>query len=218
MAKPERSAISLATVHGYHSAMTNPAVAPPMKKRPLKDIAATVVARLDRPLALVGLMGSGKSAIGHRIARALKLEFADIDQQVVDAAGISIAEIFEIAGEAKFREMERAALAKTIAGSPKIIATGGGAFCQEDTAELMLQSSHVIWLKAKPETLLARIGNTKSRPLLHADDPLVTLIKLLDQRTRFYQRAHIHIDTDGMTAQRAVRAMLKSLDTFLGRQ
>ncbi|MEL0061902.1 MAG: shikimate kinase, partial [Candidatus Puniceispirillum sp.] len=73
-----------------------------MKKRPLKDIAATVVAQLDRPLALVGLMGSGKSAIGRRIARALKLEFIDIDQQVVDAAGISIAEIFEIAGEAKF--------------------------------------------------------------------------------------------------------------------
>jgi shikimate kinase len=218
MAKPERSPISLATVHGYHSAMTNPAFASPMKKRPLKDIAATVVARLDRPLALVGLMGSGKSAIGRRIACSLKLDFVDSDQQVVDTAGISIAEIFEIAGEAKFREMERAALAKTIAGPPKIIATGGGAFCQEDTAELMLKSSHVIWLKATPETLLARIGNPQSRPLLHADDPLATLIKLRDERTRFYQRAHIHIDTDGMTAQRAVRAMLESLDTFLGRQ
>ena len=218
MAKPQQYPISLATVHRYHNVMTRPVLASPIKKRLARDIAARVAARLNRPLALVGLMGSGKSAIGRRIARALKMGFVDIDQQVVDAAGISIAEIFEIAGEPKFREMERAALAKTIVGLPKIIATGGGAFCQENTADLMLQSSHVIWLKATPETLLARIGNTRSRPLLHADDPLVTLIKLLDQRTRFYQRAHIHIDTDGMTAQRAVRAMLESLDTFLGRQ
>ena len=198
--------------------MTHPAVASPIKQRLASGIAARVAARLDRPLALVGLMGCGKSAIGRRIACKLKLGFVDIDQQVVDSAGISITEIFEIAGEAKFREMERAALAQTIVGPPKIIATGGGAFCQEDTAELMLKSSHVIWLKATPETLVARIGNTKSRPLLHADDPLVTLIKLLDERTQFYQQAQIHIDTDGMTSQRAVRAILESLDTFLGKQ
>ena len=198
--------------------MIHPAVASPIKQRLASGIAARVAARLDRPLALVGLMGSGKSAIGRRIAGTLKLGFVDIDQQVVDTAGISIAEIFEIAGETKFREMERNALAKTIVGLPKIIATGGGAFCQEDTAELMLKSSHVIWLKATPETLVARIGNTKSRPLLHADDPLLTLTKLLDERTKFYQQAQIHIDTDGMTAQRAVRAILESLDTFLGKQ
>ena len=198
--------------------MTRPAVAPLIKKRLAKDIAARVTARLNRPLALVGLMGSGKSAIGRRIAHALKMGFIDIDQQVVDTAGISIAEIFEIAGEAKFREMERAAIAKTIVGLPKIIATGGGAFCQEDSAELLLKSSHVIWLKATPETLFSRIGETKSRPLLHADDPLITLTKLLDERTQFYQKAQIHVDTDGMTSQRAVRAVLESLDTFLGKQ
>ena len=218
MAKPQQSPISLATLHRYHSIMTRPSLASPIKKQLARDIAARVAARLDRPLALVGLMGSGKSAIGRRIARALKMSFVDIDQQVVDTAGISIAEIFEIAGETKFREMERAALAKTIVGLPKIIATGGGAFCQVDTAELMLKSSHVIWLKATPETLFARIGDTKSRPLLHADDPLVTLTKLLDERTLFYQQAQIHVNTDGMTAQRAVRAALESLDTFLGKQ
>ena len=198
--------------------MTHPDLASPVKKRLARGIAARIAPRLNRPLALVGLMGSGKSAIGRRIARALKMGFVDIDQQVVETAGISIAEIFEIAGEAKFREMERAAIAKTIVGLPKIIATGGGAFCQEDNAELMLKSSHVIWLKATPETLFARIGETKSRPLLHADDPLITLTKLLDERTQFYQKAQIHVDTDAMTSQRAVRAVLESLDTILGKQ
>ena len=160
-------------------------------------------------------MGSGKSAIGRRIARALKMGFVDIDQQVVDR-GDQHCRDFEIAGEAKFREMERAAIAKRLSVS-KNYRHWWWRILSARQRRTMLKSSHVIWLKATPETLVARIGNTKSRPLLHVDDPLGTLIKLLDERTQFYQQAQIHIDTDGMTSQRAVRAILESLDTFLGK-
>ncbi len=184
----------------------------------LDSLAANIASRLDRPVALVGLMGSGKSAVGRRLAKALDVGFKDSDQQVEETAGISVAEIFDMAGEAKFREMEFVALQSILSTKPQIIATGGGAFCQEKTANLLLRGSLVIWLKAPPETLLSRIGNTKSRPLLNTNNPLKALRELLDQRTPFYERAHIHINTDGLTTQRAGRAVLEWLDTALIKQ
>ena len=95
----------------------------------IEKLTNTIVARLDRPLALVGLMGSGKSAVGRQTAKKLGLNFTDSDQKIVNNAGISITEIFELAGEAKFREMEFQALKKLVLSKPQIIATGGGAFC-----------------------------------------------------------------------------------------
>ena len=110
----------------------------PRKPNPAAKLAGSIAARLDRPVVLVGLMGSGKSAVGRRAAKQLGIGFKDSDQLIVKAAGISIAEIFELAGEVKFREMERKALGNLALASPQIIATGGGAFCQDATADLLL--------------------------------------------------------------------------------
>ena len=114
----------------------------------ITQLANNVVARLDRPLVLVGLMGSGKSAVGRRTAKRLGLNFIDSDQKIVSDAGISITEIFELAGEAKFREMEFQAITKLVLSKPQIIATGGGAFCFPQTAHLLLTKTLVVWLKA----------------------------------------------------------------------
>ena len=121
----------------------------------ITQLVNNVVARLDRPLALVGLMGSGKSAVGRQTAKRLGLNFTDSDQKIVSDAGISITEIFELAGEAKFREMEFRAITQLVLSKPQIIATGGGAFCFPQTAHLLLTKALVVWLKAPPETLLA---------------------------------------------------------------
>ena len=171
----------------------------PRKPNPAAKLAGSIAARLDRPVVLVGLMGSGKSAVGRRVAKQLGIGFKDSDQLIVKAAGISIAEIFELAGEVKFREMELKTLSNLALASPQIIATGGGAFCQDATADLLLQHTITIWLKAKPATLLSRIGNTKTRPLLHDGDPLATLTYLDEQRARLYKKAHIHLNTDGLS-------------------
>lgn len=184
-------------------------------KSAASPLAVDVAARLDRPLALVGLMGSGKSVLGRRLAKTLDMGFRDSDQQIVKAAGISIAEIFDLAGEAKFRAMEYTALSQIIAEHPQVIATGGGAFCQQDTAALLLEKTLVVWLKAPPATLLSRIGSTKSRPLLHGDDPLAVLVKLHEQRADFYARAQIHLNTDGLSTHRATTALLQALDSYL---
>ena len=180
-------------------------------------LAATISRRLDRPLVLVGLMGSGKSAIGRRTAKILGLDFIDSDQTIVQNAGVSIAEIFELAGEAKFREMEFKSIAKLVLSKPQIIATGGGAFCHGQTAKLLLAHGYVVWLKAPPETLLARIGSIKSRPLLNNSDPLATLVKLNKERMKHYQKAQIHLDTDGLSTRKAMMALLRTLDTHLSR-
>ena len=102
--------------------------------------------------------------------------------------------------------------------SPQIIATGGGAFCQDATADLLLQHTLTIWLKASPATLLSRIGNTKTRPLLRNGDPLATLTHLDEQRACLYKKAHIHLDTDGLTTYGAMMALFRALDTYLLRQ
>ena len=183
----------------------------------IAQLADTVVAHLDRPLVLVGLMGSGKSAIGRRIAKKLGLSFADSDQKIVSEAGISITEIFELAGEARFREMEFKAITQMVLSKPQIIATGGGAFCFPQTARLLLTKTLVVWLKAPPETLLARIGNTKSRPLLNNDNPLATLAKLNKERAKHYQKAQIEVDTNGLSTRKATIELLRALDTHLTR-
>ena len=196
-------------------ASTKPAA---RKPNPAAKLAGSIAARLDRPVVLVGLMGSGKSAVGRRTAKQLGIEFKDSDQLIVKAAGISIAEIFELAGEVKFREMERKTLGNLALASPQIIATGGGAFCQDATADLLLQHTLTIWLKASPVTLLSRIGNTKTRPMLHTGNPLATLTHLNEQRARLYKKAHIHLDTDGLSTYTAMMALLHALDTHLPRQ
>ena len=183
----------------------------------ITPLANAIVARLDRPLALVGLMGSGKSAIGRRTARILGLNFTDSDEKIVSDAGVSISEIFELAGETKFREMEYQTLTKLVSSKPQIIATGGGAFCFPQTAQLLMTKALVVWLNAPPETLLARIGSTKSRPLLNNDNPLATLTKLNKERIKHYRRAQIEINTDGLSTRKAMMALLHALDTHLTR-
>ena len=96
-----------------------------------------LVDRLDRPIVLVGLMGAGKSTVGRRLARRLGLDFVDSDSAIEDAAGYSAAEVFERFGEADFRDGERRLVARLVDGTVRVIATGGGAFVDSRTRELL---------------------------------------------------------------------------------
>jgi shikimate kinase len=111
--------------------------------------------------------------------------------------------------------MEFNALTKLISPTVQVIATGGGAFCQKQTASLLSEHSHVVWLKAQPTTLLSRIRSIKSRPLLNNDQPLETLTGLNRERTKYYQKAQIHLNTDGLSTYKASEALLRALDTYL---
>ena len=170
---------------------------------------------LDRPVTLVGMMGSGKTIIGKKLAQELDLPFIDSDACIVETAGISIAEIFEIAGENKFRAMESDAINAAVDEGPAILSTGGGAICAEDMAELLCKRTIVVWLSAAPETLLSRIGSVSSRPLLRGDDPLGVLRRLAAEREKDYGKAHITVKTDGLSAWSTTLSVLSALDTHL---
>ena len=173
---------------------------------------------LDKPIALVGLMGSGKSVIGRRLAKQLGLKFADSDQLVTKMAGVSITDIFDLAGEAKFRDMEFRAIQSQLQEPPHVLATGGGAFCEPETAALLCNNAIVIWLQASPDTLLKRIGDTASRPLLQTGPPLEILQQLQTARAPFYRKAHIHLNTDGLTMPKSLAALVSALDSYRAKQ
>ena len=172
----------------------------------------------NKPIALVGLMGSGKSAVGRRLAKQLGLKFADSDQLVTEMAGVSITDIFDLAGEAKFRDMEFRAIQNQLQQPPHVLATGGGAFCEPETAALLRKNAIVVWLQASPETLLKRIGDITSRPLLQTGPPLEILQQLQTARAPFYRKAHIHLNTDGLTMPKSLAKLVSALDSYRAKQ
>jgi shikimate kinase len=137
-----------------------------------------VVTRLRTPwggwtgtLALVGLMGVGKTSVGRRVAQALDLPFRDADEEIEVAAGRSVADIFAERGEAEFRSGERRVIARLLSEPPTCWRPAGGAFMNADTRALLLERAVVVWLKADLDVLVRRVGRRDSRPLLRGKEP-----------------------------------------------
>ncbi|WP_426167258.1 shikimate kinase [Sandarakinorhabdus sp. DWP1-3-1] len=164
-----------------------------------------------RPVALVGLMGAGKTTIGRRLALRLGLPFVDADAEIETASGLSVAEIFERFGEAHFRDGERRVIARLVDGDPKVIATGGGAFIQDDTRALLLERALVVWLDADIATLVDRVRRRNTRPLLKGRDPGEVLRSLAAVRNPIYAAAQLRIASKagphGETVDTIVRAL-----------
>lgn len=164
-----------------------------------------------RPIVLVGLMGVGKSTVGRRLAARLGLPFVDADEEIEAAAGMSIAEIFEKYGEPYFRDGERRVLARLIDGSPKVIATGGGAFINEQTRALILADNVAIWLQAAPEVLAERVKRRDTRPLLRNRDAREVLLELAAKRDPVYALAPIHVVSQKAPHEATVSAILRAI-------
>jgi shikimate kinase len=165
----------------------------------------------DRPIVLVGLMGVGKSTVGRRLAKRLNLDFVDSDAEIERVADYTIPEIFDRFGEPSFRDGERRVIARLIEGPPKVIATGGGAFMNDDTRALILERCLVIWLDADVGTLAERVSRRDTRPLLREKDPMALLKDLAEVRNPVYSLAHLHVRSDGSPHARTVERILKAL-------
>src|SRR5207302_4481498 len=131
--------------------------------------------RLDRPVVLVGLMGVGKSTVGRRLARRLGMSFVDSDAEIEGAAGFPAAEVFERYGEADFRDGERRLVARLVEGDIRVIATGGGAYVDPRTRQLLNERAITVWLDAPVDILADRTSRRDTRPLLRNNDPKTTL-------------------------------------------
>jgi shikimate kinase len=171
--------------------------------------------KLTRPIVLTGMMGAGKTKLGTILAAALTIPFIDSDHEIEEAAGRTIAEIFEEYGEPAFRDLERRVLARLLSGDVAVISTGGGAVMNPDTETLIREKSISLWLDAPVETLVRRTANAHDRPLLKSGDPHVILSGLLDRRRETYARADVRIDTDGEDAHAVVQTILKALDQII---
>lgn len=165
----------------------------------------------DRPIVLVGLMGAGKSTIGRRLAARLGLPFVDADTEIETAAGMTVSEIFDRFGEAYFRDGERRVIARLFDGVAKVIATGGGAFVNDDTRALILAEATAIWLDADPAVLADRVGRRDTRPLLRGRDPLPVLQDLARARNPLYAHAHLRVPSANAPHEVTVTAILKAL-------
>lgn len=163
-----------------------------------------------KPIALVGLMGAGKSTVGRRLAKRLGLPFVDTDREIEAGAGLSIAEIFERFGEAHFRDGERRVVARLIEGPPKVIATGGGAFMDGAIRALILERCIAIWLSADVDILARRASRRGGRPLLNGD-PVAALRALAEVRDPVYAEAHLTVSTAPAGHERAVSRIVAAL-------
>ena len=158
--------------------------------------------RPDRTIALVGLMGVGKTSVGRRLAEALDLPFRDADQEIETAAGCSVADIFAERGEPAFRDGERRVIARLLDEPPHVLATGGGAFVQHETRALINARAVSVWLKADVEVLARRVAKKASRPLLTGRDPLEVLTAHARDRHPFYGEAHLTVEAGGGVPRR----------------
>ena len=169
-----------------------------------------------RTIALVGLMGVGKSSVGRRLANALDLPFRDADHEIETAAGRSIPDIFAEMGEPAFREGERRVITRLLEDPPHVLATGGGAFMNDETRRLIKEKAVSVWLKADLDILARRIGRKDTRPLVSGKDPLAVLTELAEKRYPVYAEADITVETGDtahhVTVDQVIRALTRHLE------
>lgn len=165
----------------------------------------------ERSILLVGMMGSGKSTVGRRLAARLSLPFYDADEEIEKAAGLSISEIFQRYGEGHFRDGERRVITRLIDGPRCVIATGGGAFAQEATRSEILARGLAIWLDVPIPVLVERVSRRNHRPLLHGRNPTEVITDLMEKRGPAYAEAHLKVRCDASPHSRAVDAVLAAM-------
>ena len=170
---------------------------------------------IDRPIVLVGHMGAGKTSVGRRFAKRLKVPFCDADEEIVKAAGCSIEDIFELYGEDAFRDGERKVIMRLLDEAPMVLATGGGAFIDEAARQNIQKKGISIWLRVPLETLVMRTGNRGGRPLLKDKDVSSTLKSLMETRDPIYETADIIIEAVGNTPEDTAETIIKNIEDYL---
>lgn len=193
--------------------MANKRKIPSRRKRSAIEVTPIPLAQ---PIVLIGLMGAGKSTIGRRLAARTGRRFVDSDDEIVEAAGCSIADIFAIHGEQIFRDLEQRVMKRLLERDDIILATGGGAWMQPLVRELIQAKAVSLWLNADLEVLLDRVEKRNHRPLLEQGDKREILSKLMEERYPIYAEATMSIDSNKgpheQVVERSIEALLAYAD------
>jgi shikimate kinase len=166
---------------------------------------------LHKTVALVGMMGAGKTSLGRRLAARLEVPFRDADHEIEVAASLTVSEIFEKFGEPYFRDGERRVIARLLSEPPHVLATGGGAYMDPATRAAMKQNAFTIWLKAPVEFLVSRVKKRDTRPLLRNGDLKETIEKLLAVREPVYAEADMTLEYADETHSGALDGIIEAL-------
>lgn len=176
---------------------------------------ARMARRVDKPIVLVGLMGVGKSTVGRKLAEMLGRDFVDADEEIETAAQRSISEIFSEFGEAYFRDGERRVIARLIEENAGVIATGGGAFVDDQTRAAILDSAIAVWIHSDIDILVERTSRRDTRPLLKNGDPKEILTNLYEAREPYYSQAQIKVTSANTPHAETAWAILEAIDKWL---
>ena len=178
-----------------------------------------MTARLSVPvpktIVLIGLMGAGKSRVGRLLAQRLGLEFIDADKEIEEAARCSIEETFERHGEAAFRDGERRVIARLLDGPVHVLATGGGAFMNQETRAKIRERGIAVWLRADLDLLTRRVSRRRNRPLLKKGKPRNILKRLMAERHPVYAEAPIVVDSGDEPPELIVDRVVEALETYM---
>jgi shikimate kinase len=169
----------------------------------------------QRSIVFVGLMGAGKTAIGRKVASELGLPFFDSDHEIEAASRMTVPELFELYGEPEFRALEQRVIARVLDSGPLVLSTGGGAFMNAQTRELIAGRGVSVWLKADIDVLMERVSKKQNRPLLKTADPRATMQKLMDERYPVYAHADVTVVTRDERKEVIAAEVIEALAAWL---
>jgi shikimate kinase len=168
-----------------------------------------------KTIVLVGLMGSGKTSIGKRLAKRLELSFFDSDIEVEQAAGYPIKEIYEIFGEQGFLDGEQRVIKRLLDQPTHVLATGGGSFANEPTRQVVKEKAISVWLKADLDTLVARVSRRTDRPMFNDSNHVEVLEKLIEERYPVFAEADVHVQTLDEPTNATVDRVIQAMSDFI---
>lgn len=169
---------------------------------------------LDRTLFLVGMMGSGKSSIGRRLARIYSMPFVDADREIEKAGGGDICYLFQRYGEQDFRRVEERIMNRLLNAKKCILASGGGAFMSARTRQIVSQKAVSVFLDAHVDTIVRNTAGRTHRPLLNVDNPEEVIRTLLNSRRPFYEQADIRVEYKEETMGQLLRILVARINRF----
>jgi shikimate kinase len=188
-----------------------------MARRSIAKEAEAVRLKLGtKPIVLVGLMGAGKTSVGRRLAEKLGIPFVDADHEIEAAAGKTIAEIFADHGEPYFREGERRVIQRLINNGAQVLATGGGAYMNDETRARIQEHGVTVWLKAALPLLMKRVSKRQDRPLLKTEDPEAVMRNLIEKRYPVYGQADVTVESRDVQHGQMVNDVIRALALWNG--
>lgn len=183
----------------------------------VSETARSIRERLGhKSIVLIGLMGAGKSTVGKKLAALVELPFFDADHEIEKVSTMTIPELFEAYGEAEFRDLERRVIARMLEDGPIVLATGGGAYMNDQTRRAIASEGVSLWLKAELDVLMQRVARKQNRPLLKNDNPRGVMERLMTERYPIYARADLTINSREEKKEIIALEAMQAIAEYLG--